>query len=277
MVKVSVLVPFRDEVDTNRAENWAWLEQRWRAMMPEAEIVVGTDLGMPFSKTTAVNDAYSRATGDVFVIADADSWCPASKVRQAINYAAHNHCLVVPWSNAHRLTLADSETIRATDPAAEEPILTDEIRRNVEDYRPSPSTAAMVIVVTRDGFERVGGMDPRFRGWGQEDVAFGLACGTLLGQTKLMLGEAWALFHVRARKDGLRIWENDPGHHNKNLGDRYWSAKYSVKAMAALCREHPLPGATTEVGPAPTRKHRPDVLVREYAVGLTKVGDRVVI
>lgn len=276
-MNVSVLVPFRDEKDTNRLANWQWLEQRWRAALPDAEIVVGTDEGMPFSKTVAVNDAYSRATGDVFIIADADSWVPFPLIRKAINYSIHNGVLVVPWSTAHRLSRKDSDAIRASDPATPDPIITPAIRERADDYRPSPSTAAMVIVVTREGFELVGGMDPRFRGWGQEDVAFGLSCGTLLGQTKLMLGEAWALFHVRSRKDGLRIWENDSGHHNVPLGDRYWAAKGNVRAMAAICREHPLDGAATEVGPSPSRGKHPEVLVREFAVGGTRVGETVVL
>jgi hypothetical protein len=131
------------------------------------------------------------------------------------------------------------------------------MRKNVTDYRPSPSTAAMVVVVSREGFERVGGMDPRFRGWGAEDVAFGLACGALLGLTKIILGESYALYHKRPRKDGKRVWENDPGTHNVPLGERYWAAKGDPDAMTVICSEHPLPGAVFPVGPGPGALGRP--------------------
>lgn len=258
-MNISILVPFRAEAGEAgriRKQNWEWLERRWRAHLPQAEIVMGTDDGMPFSKTTAVNDAYSKASGDVFVIADADSWVPVNHVRASIQYVLTRQVLVVPWTIAHRLTAADTTRVRRMDPATDNPF-TQSMRKNVSDYRPSPSTAAMVIVVTREGFERVGGMDPRFRGWGAEDVAFGLACGALLGLTKIILGEAYALYHKRPRENGRRVWEGDEGGHNMELGARYWDAKADPKKMTALCSEHPLPGAVFPVGPGPGAVARP--------------------
>ena len=258
-MKVSVLVPFRAEAGEAgriRTENWQWLEKRWQALLPQAEIVTGTDEGQPFSKTTAVNDAYSRASGDVFVIADADSWVPIRHVVQSIDYVLRRQVLVVPWTIAHRLTAADTTRLRKMDPATDQPF-SQSMRKNVTDYRPSPSTAAMVVVVSREGFERVGGMDPRFRGWGAEDVAFGLACGALLGLTKIILGESYALYHKRPRKDGRRVWENDPGHHNIELGERYWQAKGDPEKMTVICSEHPLSGAVFPVGPGPGAIYRP--------------------
>ena len=166
-MSVSVLVPFRAEqgdAGRIRTENWEWLRKRWEAFFPDFEIVTGTDTGTPFSKTQAVNDAYSRASGDVFVIADADSWVPAGHVEIAVDYALRRQVLVVPWTVAHRLTASDTTRLRRMAPNIDH-LFTQAMRKNVTDYRPSPSTAAMVVVVTREGFERVGGMDPRFRGW----------------------------------------------------------------------------------------------------------------
>lgn len=289
-MKVSILVPFRaeqGEAGRIRTQNWEWLKRRWEASLPEAEIVTGTDEGMPFSKTVAVNDAYSKASGDVFVIADADSWVQATHVRSSIEYVLRRQVLVVPWTIAHRLTAADTMRLRRLDPAMEQPF-TQTMRKNVSDYRPSPSTAAMVVVVTREGFERVGGMDPRFRGWGAEDVAFGLACGALLGLTKIILGEAYALYHKRPRANGKRVWEQDDGSHNVPLGERYWAAKGDPEKMTILCSEHPLAGAVFPVGPGPGAITRPpETYVPELAqnVGFpaqqvrrwdgTRVGDTI--
>lgn len=239
---ISLLVPFRDEPGTRRLANWEWLQKRWEAFLPNAELVEGTDLGQPFSKTVAVNDAYSRASGDVFVIADADSWIEPPAIDAALEQLAKYQVLVVPWTLSHRLRRIDSETLLSQDPARPG-LVGEDMRRLVTEYRPHPSTAAMVILVTREGYERVGGMDPRFRGWGAEDVAFGNACRTLLGPTKTLLGESFALWHERPRWKGRRIWGEDQGLHNLELGSRYWEAKGNVRKMVALCEEHPLPGA----------------------------------
>jgi len=293
-MRVSILVPFRPErgpIGKQRIANWEWLEKRWTCHFPEAEIVVGTDDGgTPFAKTVAVNDAYSRSSGDMLVITDADSWVNMPQVIKGLHYAARTGVLVVPWTTAHRLSKEDSQAIRKLDPAAPEPVSPAMISR-ADGYRPSPSTAAMLVIVSREGFERVGGMDPRFRGWGAEDVAFGLACGTLLGRSHLMPGTGYALHHDRPRHNGLRVWQDDAGKHNIKLGDRYWGAKGKPGAMLALCAEHPLAGAQYPVSRAPGAGSRPvdqyvpvlqpegnnhgKVLVRELLYGGTRPGDRI--
>ena len=44
--------------------------------------------------------------------------------------------------------------------------------------------AAMCLMLPREAFFTVGGMDPRFRGWGGEDVSFMHAVDTLWGKHK---------------------------------------------------------------------------------------------
>lgn len=243
---ISILVPFRDEPGTARLRNWRWLEKRWRAFLPDAEIVVGTDTGYPFSKTSAVNDAYEKASGDVFLIVDADSWIEPPALVSGLETLQKYGTLIVPWKTSHRLRRIDSEWLLHQDPALPS-LVTAEMREVVTEYRPAPSTAAMVTLITREGFERVGGMDPRFRGWGAEDVAFSVACRTLLGPTQTITGDTYALWHERPRRKGRRIWGDEPGHHNLELGSRYWKAKGLIRPMLALCEEHPLPGATHPV------------------------------
>jgi hypothetical protein len=238
-VRVSLLVPYRAEPDSIRAKSWEWLRRRWTALVPSWEIVEGTDHGEPFSKTVAVNDAYSRAGGDVFVIADADSWMNICALNHAISDAAFAGVLVVPWTTAHRLRRIDSEDILRMNPATPNPVA-DEMKRLVKEYRPAPSTGAMIVCISRAGFERVGGMDPRFRGWGAEDVSFALACNAILGPTVNLRHEAYALHHPRLRQQGRPVWENDTGTHNKPLGSRYWQARGNREQMMALCAEHPL-------------------------------------
>ena len=55
---LSLIVPFRDDLQEGRADNWAWLRAFWEHTLPEAEIVLGDAPGIPFSKTCAVNAAF---------------------------------------------------------------------------------------------------------------------------------------------------------------------------------------------------------------------------
>ena len=80
---ISIVVPFHcDNPEHQRAKNWEWLYCYWRAHLPEAEIVIGSDVwaeaGQPFSKSVAVNYGVRKSSGDVIVILDADGFVPAA-------------------------------------------------------------------------------------------------------------------------------------------------------------------------------------------------------
>src|SRR5277367_444464 len=76
---ISILVPVHI-TEPERAKNWQWLKAYWQSSLPGAEIVIGDDSEVdkvPFSKSAAVNNAASRARGNVFVIVDADVYISA--------------------------------------------------------------------------------------------------------------------------------------------------------------------------------------------------------
>lgn len=236
--RLSVLIPFRD--DGTRSETLEWIKKRWATVLPNAEIIVGTDEGTPFSKTAAVNDAYSRATGDVFIVSDADSWADVSVMRPAIASAAASGRLVVPWSIALRTGEEDSAAILKMDPAGH--IDTGTHLRGKALPPPTANTAGILFVIRRDAFEFVCGMDERFRGYGFEDVAFRRACDALLPSTIYQRGQVISLSHARPRNMRARTWgEDDNGRMNTELGGRYAKAERSRAAMRDLCNEHPLP------------------------------------
>lgn len=238
-MNVSVLVPWREEPgNPARQDAWRWIQARWESLT-DYELIIGGDAGVPFSKTSAINDAYSRASGDVLILADADTWCQRS-LSQACEVARDFDRLVIPWAASYRLSAALSSRVTALPADAPDPWPAE--ARETLDYNPPPATAAMMTIISRRAFEEVGGMDPRFRGWGREDTSFALACGVLLGKSIVLPGEAWSLYHHRPRnQEGRRVWSNDTGTLNWELGARYRRAVRNRDAMRALCAEHPLP------------------------------------
>lgn len=256
-MKISLLVPFRPTSTRDpRIRTWKWLEKRWGYLLPEAELCVGTDTGgEPFSKSVAVNDAYAKSSGDMLVIADADSWVERPGLMMGIEAAARKEHLVVPWWRAFRLAKEDSDKILKMPFDARVPV-TKDAKDRATDSGPAPDSAAMVIVLQRSAFERVGGFDPRFRGWGSEDVSFGLSCWTLLGRNEYNMGEAYALYHTAPYADidnpdhpTMRVWAKDEGGRNFPLWDRYSSAQGYPEAMLKLCAEHALPGHQVSLSP----------------------------
>lgn len=237
--KISVLIPFRDD-DGHRTQSAEWIRERWAKILPEAEIVFGTDDGgVPFSKTTAVNDAFLKSTGEVLVVTDADTWADEDAVRAGIAEAMKTQRLVIPWRKSYRLRERDSKDLLSGRPMTPSMLA-------VAEPGPEPQTGGMLLIISRSAFERVNGMDPRFRGWGYEDVSFVRCCDTLLGRKTIIDGRAYALWHPRPTLPGKgRVWKNDAGQANKDLQARYVRAFGRRAAMDALVAEHPLDGVST--------------------------------
>jgi hypothetical protein len=245
-VSVSVLMPFRD--DGNRLEVKNWVEAWWRKVLPNAEFVFGEDDGEPYSKATAVNDAFMKSSGDILVVVDADTVIEKPAIDVAIAEATTRNQLIIPWSRSIRLNEDDTRVILEQGIDAPLPWR--------GDAGPSSRTAGMLYVISRKGFQAVNGMDPRFRGWGWEDVMFNYSCMTMLGSVKYLQGRAFALYHPVKKLEGKgRVWgDEDPGRANLQLKMAYSRARARKKLMQELVNQHPLGG---EFAPVPTAPSRP--------------------
>jgi hypothetical protein len=237
-LQISLLVPYRADPGSDRAIAWDFCRSWWEQQIPSAEIVLGTDQGEPFSKTTAVNDAFSRSSGDVLVVADADCILEPEVVQFGAYLADRHSRLVVPWGSSIRLTKFYTDLLIAgkIDIGQAQVSPTDQ-------PRPEPITAGMIFVIGRDEFKTVQGMDPRFRGWGHEDTAFQMACETLLGKTSIVR-EGWvvSLHHPRPKVNGSTVWgpEDNGGATTRVFWRQYKNASGRKPAMRALVDQHPL-------------------------------------
>ncbi len=238
-MQVSLLVPHRAEEGTPRDRNWQWCRERWLAAHPDWELVVhpGDDVE-PFSKTTAVNEAFKRSSGDVLVVSDSDTWMDAD-LKRATHHAYEHGVLVMPWKRAWRLHREPSDRLLVEGPGAE---LGDAAKQGVKG--PHAITAAMCYVISRDSFIEVNGMDPRFRGYRFEDVSFRRSCDYILGRGRYLYDDCYSLFHERPRRETIRgsavVWgSEDGGDDNRWLNTKYIKAR-SPSAMRALVDEHDL-------------------------------------
>lgn len=239
-MNVSLLVPFRAERGTIRDRVWNWTRARWAHHYPDWEIVQhhGDQLE-PFSKTTAINEAFKVASGDVLVVCDADSWMDADLTR-AVEHAAAEKVLVVPWNKSWRVREEESARLLHEDPAtAQLGKLTE-----VADKGPHAITAAMCFVISREAFVEVNGMDRRFRGYRFEDVSFRRACDYTLGRGRYLYDSVYCLWHPRDTRETVRgtarVWgEQDSGDLNRWLNTEYIRAR-STPSMRTLIQQHEL-------------------------------------
>jgi GT2 family glycosyltransferase len=149
------------------------------------EYALPVALGTGASRCHAVNDAARRALKqhperDVFIIADNDL-IPDPASFPASVALAREHAAVCP----HDLT-------RLTTPLGRS--------RWEHGLEPDPSELTQVgsrsfVVLTRDAFARVNGMDELFIGWGPEDIAFVRSLQKQVGPVLLVDGVRLHLWH----------------------------------------------------------------------------------
>lgn len=184
---VDVIVPWRENPDRVRqflvAGNW----------LPAGQLVIADDPGERFNRGRAVNAAVADSRGQVLAIADSDLIVPGWAWGHAIGVAEQDGAgLVVPFSTRMELSEAATADVLTGKRHWFGPWAADDIDLEMR-------SVGGANVVSRRGFETVGGFDPRFDGWGGEDAAFDLACSTLLGPTRFVPAVAVHLWHPHDR------------------------------------------------------------------------------
>jgi len=228
MPGVSVLIPYGYRSDWEETLLSLTL-QRWNEWFPDWEVILGSDdsnldSGTPFNRSRARNNAAAEASGDVFVIADADTtFFQARDVRVVTNFVTP-----VKWF----LPSSYLQTVQEwTEGLVEGNLSIDETVKYSREYRDQPGGWR---ICHRSAFEAVGGFDEGFKGWGYEDTAFVEAMNCLVGPHKRG-GTALHLWHPTSRAERQ---EHADIRHNVDRYARYRrEARRSPGKMETLLAE----------------------------------------
>jgi glycosyltransferase involved in cell wall biosynthesis len=141
----------------------------------------------PFSKSKAVNHAASQATRDIFVIADSDIILDPSLIFQSIKLL-ETYPWVIPYRRVYNLDTASTQELLKHESGWPIPFV------YTGKQRPQMGWGG-INILQRHQFERVGGFDERFRGWGGEDDAFAFSLNHLYGQPHRLDATIFHLWH----------------------------------------------------------------------------------
>ena len=221
---VSVIIPFRAGCPY-REQNRDWVRAFYAEHYPGWQVIEVDEPGDPFSKAAAIRRGVEQSFGDVLVIADAD--LIVTNLRDAVSAVARNRAKwAIPHSNVHRLAWdATKRVLAGTDPR--------EVASRTAERIYTGLVGGGIVVIDRATFEACP-PDPRFRGWGGEDEAWGLALRVLVGEPWRGPAQLLHLWHPPAARMA-RTRGND---NNEALVVRYRHAKKSRADMAALVAEH---------------------------------------
>lgn len=157
---------------------------------------------------------------DVVVLSDADTLPEPDALRTAVDAARTSDRVHLPYTAYHWLGPVGSAQFAAGVPLED------------CDFDLINGACSGVYVTTRRAWERHGGQDPRFRGWGYEDAAWNLAHTTMLGAPpQRHVGRVYALHHHAETRAGTQYEANAA------LMERYRDASGDAPAMASLISE----------------------------------------
>jgi N-terminal domain of galactosyltransferase/Glycosyl transferase family 2 len=252
---ISLLVPFSPGLSADRDRIWTWAREYWRHHLAGAQIVMGHDpqhklaqAGHPFSKTSAVNAAAHHARGDILVILDADAYVHPSIVLDAAREIRHARATgrklwYVPYRHFYRLSPDATERVLTSDPRDPWHPSTPPPPEDVDPTVHASSSyghhfMAMIAIMPREAFEATGGMDPRFAGWGGEDVSYMRCVDTIYSPHKTLDRSVFHLFHGTFGVGINREWEGqDKRKPFAVLGSRYAQAYGDRARMLRLTNE----------------------------------------
>ncbi|MEK5301605.1 galactosyltransferase-related protein [Bacillus sp. FSL R10-2201] len=226
MKNISILIPYRSDKGP-RDVIFNWVKDFYNRLLPEAEICVGCCNTNLFSRSQAVNNAARKATGDIFIIADADIVYDPVLINEAINLL-DNHAWIVPYSDIQYITEDSTKKLLNTEVIW--PIKL-ELELNPFNAYIGNITGGLVII-PRKHFESVNGFDQRFLGWGGEDDAFTFSVNTICGHFKRLDRSIYHLWHPPVKAIGNPHYEM-----NYSLYTRYAHASNNPEIMRQLILE----------------------------------------
>lgn len=190
-----VVIPWRDAGCPHRRAHF-WRMRQWYSDAGMRVVAADKAPERPFSRSGARNAGVATAASfgaDVVAIVDADNLIDPAGIRRAAEVARDQLRMVKPFTQFGYLDRATTDAWYA-DGARD---MVDVRGAGWEGSGLAHEFTGGAWVLTVEAFDRVGGFDEGFTGWGAEDDAFTIACARTLGGnlTRAVKGAALHLWH----------------------------------------------------------------------------------
>lgn len=233
MTSVAVLIPAFVRDDEWRQKALARVLLHYTQNHGAWKISVADHGGGPWRKGAAVIEALHSIRASVLVVADADVMADPEALQEAVDAVTpvgsqgiRGPAWATPHGPIRRLDRESTVQLYDYGEIPERPVLTR------PTYRNRGQEGGGITVVPRQIYVRCP-IDPRFEGWGSEDVCWGLALRCLYGPPWSGDGTLWHLYHDHPAP-GQSKSQNVQG---RELHRRYYKHAHDPEGMRALLAE----------------------------------------
>lgn len=224
----TVVIPFAPNGDPHREAACAFVVD-WLAPLGWPILVEEADPSERWSKGVVVDRAVQRTSTAGLVISDADVVVHHAAIATCATAVVAGHPWAFPHSEVYRLAPRLTLDVLAHRTKGPSHFVGGAA---LERRAHAAPRGGGLVVLSRASYDVVGGIDPRFYGWGGEDISFGRALDTLAGPPFTLREPMWHLYH--------QPQEILPGRRasaeSEALASRYLDAVGNVKQMAEVVR-----------------------------------------
>jgi hypothetical protein len=216
----AVVVPWRAGCP-HRERAWSHVRRLYAEKHPGWGVIEALGPNGPWSKGSAVNPVLAEVDAEVVVVADADVWTEG--LETAVYAIVCGATWAMPHQKLHRLTEDGTEAVLNGEPWGEQPLA----------QRAYNGVWGGGIVVGQRDVLLDCPLDPRFRGWGQDDTSWALALTSLHGPGWRGGAPLWHLWHPPQE----RLTRQKGSREGWQLHTRYHRARRNPVAMRELIEE----------------------------------------
>ena len=188
-MRQQIIIPWRDAGCAYRRQHFEFL---FNYYSQEFDVILGDNEG-DFNRSAARNAGVECCESEVAVIIDADNYIPLQQIHEAIKVAERSDRLVKPFSWFGYLT---EESTALFYDFIDNPII-DFQPTYIQD--PQNDFTGGAYVMKKSLWQKIGGMDEGFVGWGAEDDAFHLLCKQYKIPVRYVEGYDYHLYHPAYR------------------------------------------------------------------------------
>jgi predicted glycosyltransferase involved in capsule biosynthesis len=189
-MKQDVIIPWRNVGEPWRSKHFRFLLNYYSK---DFNIIIANNEG-EFNRSAARNRGVAESTSSVSVIIDADNYIPINQILDAVRAAERKDILVKPFSSFGYLT---EESTNLFYECQENSFYSDFSPTYID--QPQKDFTGGAYVIKKDLWQKLGGMDEGFIGWGAEDDAFHLLCKREGIRTRYINGFDYHLYHPAFR------------------------------------------------------------------------------
>lgn len=188
-MRQQIVLPWRDAGCSYRSHHFNWLYDYYSK---EFDVIVADNNG-EFNRSAARNVGVDLTTCKVAVVIDADNYIPYEQIHVAVTAAERQDRLVKPFMSFGYLTEQSTALFYKSQEDSSFTFTPEYLQAPTQNFKGG------AYVMKKDLWNRLGGMDEGFIGWGGEDDAFHLNCANNGIRTRYVDGYDYHLFHPQAR------------------------------------------------------------------------------